>query len=135
MTPVAKGALFVFTSGCLSYIFLKVPAAQGFANPDLARLVTMHLPCAYVALVAAVIAAWHGIAYLRKRDLSSDIKSYVGAKIAFLYCFLTTITTQINGILFYTFRMHKTYSMKEVVSEIGKSTKNYLFLRNMVVEI
>jgi heme exporter protein C len=92
MTPVAKGALFVFTAGCLSYIFLKVPAAQGFANPDLARLVTMHLPCAYVALVAAVIAAWHGIAYLRKRDLSSDIKSYVGAKIAFLYCFLTTIT-------------------------------------------
>jgi len=72
----------VFTAGCLSYIFLKVPAAQGFANPDLARLVTMHLPCAYVALVAAVIAAWHGIAYLRKRDLSSDIKSYVGAKFA-----------------------------------------------------
>jgi hypothetical protein len=44
MTPVAKGALFVFTAGCLSYIFLKLPAAQGFANPDLARLVTMHLP-------------------------------------------------------------------------------------------
>lgn len=87
-----KGFMLVFTGGCLAYIFLKLPAAEGFANPELARLVAMHLPCAYVALVAATVAAWHGIAYLRGRRMDSDIKSYIAAQLAFLFCFLTTIT-------------------------------------------
>jgi heme exporter protein C len=79
----------------LGYIFLKLPAARGFANPELARIVALHLPCAYVAMIASWMSGWHGWQYLQKRTLIEDAKSNSSAGLALLFCFLTTATGSI----------------------------------------
>jgi heme exporter protein C len=89
---LSRGALFLWMSAGLAYVFLKLPAAEGFANPELARMVTLHLPCAYVAVIAAFISGWHAIVYLRRREIFSDSKSASTASLAALFCLLTTVT-------------------------------------------
>jgi heme exporter protein C len=89
---LGKGVLFLWMSAGLAYVFLKLPAAVGFANPELARMVTLHLPCAYVAVIAAFISGWHAIVYLRRREIFSDSKSASTASLAALFCLLTTVT-------------------------------------------
>jgi heme exporter protein C len=87
-----KAALFLWMAVGLCYVFLKLPAAEGFANPELARMVTLHLPCAYVAVILAFVSGWHAIAYLRKREMLSDGKATAAAALAALFCLLTTVT-------------------------------------------
>jgi heme exporter protein C len=89
---LGRGVLFLWMSAGLAYVFLKLPAAVGFANPELARMVTLHLPCAYVAVIAAFISGWHAIAYLRHREIFSDSQSASTASLAALFCLLTTVT-------------------------------------------
>jgi heme exporter protein C len=89
---LGKGVLFLWMSAGLAYVFLKLPAAVGFASPELARMVTLHLPCAYVAVIAAFISGWHAIVYLRRREILSDSKSASTAALAALFCLLTTVT-------------------------------------------
>lgn len=79
----------------LSYVFLKLPAAKGFADPELARIVALHLPCAYIAVIASWMSAWQGWKYLQKRELLSDARSASLAGLALLFCFLTTATGSI----------------------------------------
>jgi heme exporter protein C len=79
----------------LAYVFLKLPAAKFFADPELARIVALHLPCAYVAVTASWMSAWHGWKYLQKRELIDDARSASGAGLALLFCALTTATGSI----------------------------------------
>ena len=79
----------------LTYVFLKLPAAQFFASPELARIVALHLPCAYVAVIASWMSAWHGWKYLKKREIFDDARSASAAGLALLFCLLTTVTGSI----------------------------------------
>lgn len=88
----ARFLLLFATGAVLAYVFLALPPAVGFPNPELARLIALHLPNAYVALIAASMAGWHGIQYLRRRDPLSDVRSVVAAQLAAVFCFLTTAT-------------------------------------------
>ena len=92
MAMAGRVVLLLGTAALLAYVFLGLPPAEGFANPELARMVALHLPNAYVALIAACMAGWHGFVYLRRRDPLSDIRSVSAAKLAALFCFLTTAT-------------------------------------------
>ena len=79
----------------LAYVFLKLPAAKNFVAPELARIVALHLPCAYVAVTASWMSAWHGWKYLQKRELLDDARAASGAGLALLFCVLTTATGSI----------------------------------------
>lgn len=92
MGIAARFVLLAGMAAMVAYVFLGLPAAQGFPNPELARMIALHLPNAYVALVAACLAGWHGWTYLRRRDPLSDIRSVAAAQLAALFCFLTTAT-------------------------------------------
>ncbi|MGC4044460.1 MAG: cytochrome c biogenesis protein [Armatimonas sp.] len=89
---LTKAAIFLWMTAGLCYVFLKLPAAEGFANPELARMVVLHLPCAYTAVIMAFVSGWHAIAYLRKRVVLSDSKAAYAASLAALFCLLTTVT-------------------------------------------
>ena len=90
---LAKGAIGVWMGLALAYVFLRLPAAEGFASPDLARVVALHLPNAYVAVLMAFVAGWFGFRYLaRGRSLADDSKSATAAALAALFCLLTTVT-------------------------------------------
>ena len=90
---LANLILFLWLAFGLGYVFTALPAAYGFQNPDLARMVTLHLPNAYVAVVAAFVAGWFGVRYLTQgRQPVDDIKSATAASLAALFCLLTTVT-------------------------------------------
>ena len=65
MGTLGKGLIAVWMTAGLCYVFLKLPAAVGFADPELARMITLHLPCAYVAVILAFVSGWHAIQFLR----------------------------------------------------------------------
>ena len=93
MATIAKTVLLLWVGAALCYIFLILPPAQGFASPELARVVTLHLPNAYVAVIAAMGAGWWGLRYLiGGRKKIDDARSMIFASLAALFCFLTTIT-------------------------------------------
>ena len=92
MGNILKAMVGAWMAAGLCYVFLKLPPAQGFNSPELARIVALHLPCAYVAVIAAFIAGWHAIQYLRKRSPVSDSRAQVAAALAALFCLLTTVT-------------------------------------------
>lgn len=85
--------LFLWMAAGLGYVFLVLPPAFGFQVPELARMVALHLPNAFVAVIAAFMAGWFGIRYLTKgRQPIDDVRSSVAAGLAALFCLLTTIT-------------------------------------------
>jgi heme exporter protein C len=92
-STLANILLFTWLAAGLGYVFLVLPPAYGFQVPELARMVALHLPNAFVAVIAAFVAGWFGVRYLTKgRQPIDDVKSSVAACLAALFCFLTTIT-------------------------------------------
>lgn len=89
---LGKGLIAVWMAAGLCYVFLKLPPAVGFNDPELARIVTLHLPCAYTAVILAFVAGWHALRYLKTRALLSDAKAQGAASLAALFCLLTTVT-------------------------------------------
>lgn len=96
MATFAKGLIGIWVAAMLAYIFLILPPAQFFVAPELARIVALHLPNAYVAVIAAFMAGWSGFRYLAKgRNPIDDAKSSTAAALAALFCLLTTVTGSI----------------------------------------
>ncbi len=92
-STIANCILFLWVCAGLSYVFLKLPAAFGFQVPALARMVALHLPNAYLAVIAAFMAGWFGFRYLTKgRQPIDDVKSAAAASLAALFCLITTVT-------------------------------------------
>lgn len=92
-SAIAKIVLFLWVCVGLTYTFLILKPAFGFQVPELARMVALHLPNAYVAVIAAMMGGWFAFRYLTKgRQPIDDIKSSTAAALAALFCFITTIT-------------------------------------------
>jgi heme exporter protein C len=87
---------------CVIVLGLAIPmvkGAQGWLQfpyiPGLeekARNIIFHVPIAWATVVAFVMAMWHGLQYLRKKDLEYDLRSVASAGLGMLLCFLATIT-------------------------------------------
>jgi len=92
-SAIAKSVLFLWGCAGLAYVFLVLPPAFGFQSPELARIVALHLPNAYVAVIAAGMAGWFGIRYLTQgRQVADEAKSAAAAALAALFCLITTVT-------------------------------------------
>lgn len=96
MGTSAKWILGVATAVTVAMAFLYLPPAAGFQQPELARLVALHLPNALVVLVAAATGGVFAGRYLRHRRPIDDAQSLAAAQLATLFCLLTTVT----GMLF-----------------------------------
>ncbi len=72
--------------------FLWLPPAQGFLNPELARIFVFHTPCAMAGYLASGVALWYAVRYLMRRDLLDDAKSRVSFGLALVFWILTTVT-------------------------------------------
>ena len=92
-STLANYILFLWLAAGLGYVFLFLPPAFGFQVPELAPMVSLHLPNAYVAVTAAFMAGWFGVRYLvNGRQPIDDIKSAAAAGLAALFCLITTVT-------------------------------------------
>ena len=92
MATVAKYLLGVWLAATVVLAYGWLPAAEGFAVPEAARIVALHLPLAFVAMIAAIVAAVQGVRYLKTRHLQNDAASKNAAALAALFCLLTTVT-------------------------------------------
>lgn len=70
--------------------FLYVPPAVGLG--DLGRIIVYHVPAAWVAVLAYLMAMVNSIAYLREGDIRFDRQAQVNAELGTVFCLLATVT-------------------------------------------
>ncbi len=93
MTVVTKMTLGVLACTVISFV---VPPAKNFRDPDLARIIFFHLPCAILTSVMIILAGWHGLRCLRKQDPATDVRLAATTEIGAILGVLAMAT----GILF-----------------------------------
>lgn len=74
--------------------FLWARPAQNFVGES-SRIVFYHVPMAWVASVAFLLAAWHSAVWLWKRRMESDDAAAAAARLGFVFCVLATVTGSI----------------------------------------
>ncbi|HEX2988308.1 MAG TPA: cytochrome c biogenesis protein CcsA [Chloroflexota bacterium] len=72
--------------------FAFVPPAQGFRDPEGARIIFFHVPMAWLAVLGFLTAMVNAVRYLRTRRLEYDVRSVAGAEMGFLFCLLATVS-------------------------------------------
>ena len=74
--------------------FLWARPAQNFVGES-SRIVFYHVPMAWVASLAFLLAAWHSAVFLKKRRMESDDAAAAAARLGFVFCVLATVTGSI----------------------------------------
>lgn len=73
--------------------FLYVPAIPGFgATGETARVIIYHVPTAWVAVLAYLMAMVNSVGYLRKGDIRLDRQAQVSAELGTVFCILATVS-------------------------------------------
>lgn len=80
--------IWILISLYLIFIFVPTEANQG----NVYRIMYIHVPCAWVALVAFGVVFIGSVGYLWKRSLAADELAYAGAEIGFVFCCCLLIT-------------------------------------------
>ena len=62
---------------------------------DKARIIFLHVPTAWLSVLAFLLSMIYSIQYLRKKDFIYDIKAVSAAEIGFLFSILATVTGSI----------------------------------------
>jgi heme exporter protein C len=73
--------------------WLEMPLIPGLEQK--ARNIFFHVPVAWTAVLAFLVALVYGFRYLRTKDLDDDIKSVSSAGLGFLFCLLAAVTGSI----------------------------------------
>lgn len=95
LTAPLKWLLMIGMAVATVYYYA-VPPALGFKEPDLARVVLFHLPCAFTCTVFFLLAAGFSLMYLAKRDMIWEHR----AAAATAASLTTASATMATGILF-----------------------------------
>lgn len=83
--------IFVIITGVLIAGIL-VPIPYIPALGDKARIIYLHVPMSWIAVLAFLMSMVYSIGYLKSRDLNKDIVAYSSAEIGFLFSILATVT-------------------------------------------
>lgn len=73
-----------------------VPPAKGFPEPELARMIFFHLPCAFCTVVFAILGSVCSWKYLQTRQWVWEFRAHAATEIATG----VAVATMITGILF-----------------------------------
>ncbi len=90
-----QSILLVIMPLAVAYTFWVGPA-KGFLEPELARIIFYHVPCAILSSVWVVWSGVSGIQFLRTRSLAWDQRNAAALEIGFLMAILGMVT----GIIF-----------------------------------
>ncbi|MBX3112268.1 MAG: cytochrome c biogenesis protein CcsA [Fimbriimonadaceae bacterium] len=88
--------LLMLAMAAMTVYYFAVPPAQSFKEPDLARVVIFHLPCAFTCTVYFLYASFCSGCFLAKRDLLWEHR----AAAATAASLTTACATMATGILF-----------------------------------
>jgi heme exporter protein C len=91
---VAKFALGIYMTAVIVAAFLWPEPAKGFVGES-SRIVFFHVPCAWTASIAFVVAAIFSIMYLKRRKPEDDDYASAAVRLGFLFSVLATVTGSI----------------------------------------
>ena len=87
MLGVCVVVLTVMVTGAVFFI---VPPAEGLGN--LVRIAFLHIPAAWVSVIAFFMSAWWAAAYLRRGNMRDDARSFSSARLGFVFTILATVS-------------------------------------------
>ncbi|MBI5403934.1 MAG: cytochrome c biogenesis protein CcsA [Ignavibacteriae bacterium] len=91
MNNLLKYLIFIIITGVLiAGILLPIPFIPALG--DKARIIYLHVPMSWIAVLAFLMSMIYSIGYLKSRDLNKDIVAYSSAEIGFLFSILATVT-------------------------------------------
>ena len=85
---MARALLTLWIAAVIYAVFYIVPPAEGLGN--LVRIAFLHIPLAWVSVIAFLLAAIQAIQYLRSRDLAYDLQGAAAAELGLIFCILAT---------------------------------------------
>jgi heme exporter protein C len=86
-----KLLLLPYMAAVIAGAFLWVQPAKGFIGES-SRIVFFHVPCAWVAAIAFLVAAAYSVAYLVRRKPHFDAVALAAVRIGLLFAILTLVT-------------------------------------------
>jgi heme exporter protein C len=93
ITQTGKAVITVWMLAVTAAMFLWVPAQQGLGNTG--RIIIMHVPTAWLSVLAFAIAAIYCLLYLRRRRPEDDDRAVAAVEQGFLFSILATATGSI----------------------------------------
>ena len=82
--------LVVWIAAVIYAVFFIVPPAEGLGN--YVRIAFLHIPLAWVSVIAFLLSAVRAVQYLRTRDLVYDLKGAAAAELGLIFCLLATLS-------------------------------------------
>lgn len=77
----------------LPSVWYEFPLIPGLEEK--AKIIFFHVPTAWLASIAFLMAMFYGIKYLRTQDLDNDAKSNAALQLGMIFCVLATVTGSI----------------------------------------
>src|SRR5712691_8527037 len=88
---IAKWLLLPFFAAFVAAAFLWPKPAEGFLGES-SRIVFFHVPCAWTAALAFLVAAGYSLAYLLSRNPRFDQIAHAAVRLGLLFAVLTLLT-------------------------------------------
>lgn len=90
MKFVLGACIVILTVMVAGAVFFVVPPAEGLGN--LVRIAFLHIPAAWVSVIAFFMSAWWAAAYLRRGNIRDDARSFSSARLGFVFTILATVS-------------------------------------------
>jgi len=87
---VLGACIVILTVMVAGAVFFVVPPAEGLGN--LVRIAFLHIPAAWVSVIAFFMSAWWAAAYLRRGNIRDDARSFSSARLGFVFTLLATVS-------------------------------------------
>ena len=82
--------LIAITLVLIGTFLVPIPVIPGLY--DKARIIYLHVPMSWIAVLSFLLSMINSVQYLRKRDFIYDIRSNSAAEVGFLFTILATVT-------------------------------------------
>lgn len=82
--------LILWMAAVVYAVFFIVPPAEGLGN--LVRIAFLHIPLAWVSVIAFFVSAFRSWQYLRNRNITHDMQAAAAIELGLVFCLLATVS-------------------------------------------
>ncbi len=90
LSQIAKLLLGIWMAGIVIAMFLVIPQYEGLGNAG--RIIIMHVPTAWVSVLAFAVSAFYSARYLWRNRSADDDRAVAAAEAGLLFTILATVT-------------------------------------------
>ncbi|NJP04807.1 MAG: cytochrome c biogenesis protein CcsA [Chloroflexaceae bacterium] len=90
LTQIARILIGIWMTGVVLAMFLWIPQYEGLGNAG--RIMILHVPTAWVSVLAFAVSAWYSAMYLWRGQAVDDDRALAAAECGMLFTILATVT-------------------------------------------